>query len=40
VRRSRGIHDQLSRAIRERFDAAGIEIASSTMDLTLFRGAS
>jgi small-conductance mechanosensitive channel len=35
VRRSRTIKDQMSRAIRERFDAAGIHIASSTMDVTV-----
>jgi len=35
VRRSRTIKDHMSRAIRERFDAAGIRIASSTMDVTV-----
>jgi small-conductance mechanosensitive channel len=38
VRRSRTIRDEMSRAISERFDDAGITIASSTMDVTLFRG--
>jgi small-conductance mechanosensitive channel len=38
VRRSRTIHDELARAIRERFDAAGIEIASTTMQVTLSGG--
>ena len=38
VRQSRTIHDQLSRAIRDRFDEAGITIASSTMDVTFYRG--
>ena len=38
VRQSRPIKDEMSRAIRERFDSAGIEIASETIDLTLFRG--
>ena len=36
VRRSRTVRDELSRAIRDRFDEAGIEVASSTMDVTLF----
>lgn len=40
VRQSRTIKDQMSRAIRERFDEAGITIASSSMDVTLFRGRS
>jgi small-conductance mechanosensitive channel len=35
VRRSRTIHDELSRAIHRRFDEAGIPIASSTMDVTV-----
>lgn len=35
VRQSRTIKDQMSRAIRERFDEAGIEVASATMDLTV-----
>jgi small-conductance mechanosensitive channel len=35
VRQSRTIKDQMSRAIRERFDEAGIEVASSTMDVTV-----
>jgi small-conductance mechanosensitive channel len=39
VRQSRTIHDRLARAIRDRFDEAGIEIASSTMDVTLSRRA-
>lgn len=38
VRSSRTIKDEMSRAIRERFDEAGITIASSTMDLTIFPG--
>jgi small-conductance mechanosensitive channel len=37
VRQSRTIKDQMSRAIRDRFDEAGIEVASSTMDVTLTR---
>jgi small-conductance mechanosensitive channel len=37
VRRSRTIHDELNRAIRERFDAAGIRIASETMVVTVDR---
>jgi len=35
VRQSRTIKDQMSRAIRERFDEAGIAVASSTMDVTV-----
>jgi small-conductance mechanosensitive channel len=38
VRQSRTIRDELSRAIRTRFGEAGIEIASSTMDVTVFGG--
>lgn len=38
VRESRTIHDRMSRAIKKRFEEAGIEIASSTMDVTV-RGA-
>jgi small-conductance mechanosensitive channel len=38
VRQSRTIKDEMSRAIRERFDEAGIQIASATVDVTLFRG--
>jgi small-conductance mechanosensitive channel len=37
VRQSRTIKDQMSRAIRDRFDEAEIEVASSTMDITLTR---
>jgi small-conductance mechanosensitive channel len=36
VRESRTIKDRLSRAIQERFEQAGLEIASSTMDVTVF----
>jgi small-conductance mechanosensitive channel len=36
VRQSRAVRDEMSRAIRRRFDEAGIEIASSTMDVTVF----
>jgi small-conductance mechanosensitive channel len=36
VRRSRTIHDEYARAVRDRFDAAGISVASSTMDVTVF----
>jgi small-conductance mechanosensitive channel len=36
VRQSRTIKDQMSRAIRERFDEAGIAVASSTMDVTVY----
>jgi small-conductance mechanosensitive channel len=39
VRQSRTIKDQMSRAIRERFDEAGITIASTTMDVTIAPGA-
>lgn len=35
VRQSRTIRDEMSRAIRRRFDEAGIRIASSTMDVTV-----
>lgn len=35
VRQSRTIKDEMSRAIRERFDEAGIDVASSTMDVTV-----
>jgi small-conductance mechanosensitive channel len=35
VRRARTIKDQMSRAIRERFDEAGIRVASTTMDVTV-----
>jgi len=35
VRQSRTIKDQMSRAIRDRFDEAGIVVASSTMDVTV-----
>lgn len=38
VRKSRTIKDQMSRAIRDRFDEAGIVVASSTMDVTIFPG--
>jgi small-conductance mechanosensitive channel len=40
VRESRAIRDQLARSIRERFDEAGIEVASATMDVTVFGGTS
>ena len=36
VRSARTIHDQMSRAIGERFAEAGIEIASSTSEVTVF----
>ncbi|HET7648842.1 MAG TPA: mechanosensitive ion channel family protein [Gaiellaceae bacterium] len=36
VRQSRTIKDQMSRSIRNRFDEAGIQVASSTMDVTVF----
>lgn len=36
VRSARTIHDQMSRAIGERFAAEGIEIASSTSEVTVF----
>jgi small-conductance mechanosensitive channel len=35
VRQSRTIRDEMSRAIRRRFDDAGIRIASETMDVTV-----
>jgi small-conductance mechanosensitive channel len=35
VRRSRTIHDELSRAIQRRFEESGIPIASSTLDVTV-----
>jgi small-conductance mechanosensitive channel len=35
VRQSRTIRDEMSRAIRRRFDDAGIRIASATMDVTV-----
>lgn len=35
VRQSRTIKDRMSRAIRNRFDEAGIQVASSTMDVTV-----
>jgi small-conductance mechanosensitive channel len=35
VRQSRTVRDDMSRAIRERFDDAGIEIASTSMEMTL-----
>jgi small-conductance mechanosensitive channel len=35
VRESRTIHDRMSRAIKKRFEEAGIEIASSTMVVTV-----
>jgi small-conductance mechanosensitive channel len=37
VRQSRTIRDEMSRAIRARFDEAGIRIASTTMDVTVTR---
>jgi small-conductance mechanosensitive channel len=36
VRSARTIHDQMSRAIQERFAEAGIEVASSTTEVTVF----
>ena len=36
VRKSRTIKDEMSRAIRDRFDEAGIVVASSTMDVTVY----
>jgi small-conductance mechanosensitive channel len=35
VRQSRTIKDEMSRAIRDRFDEAGIQVASTTMDVTV-----
>ena len=35
VREARTIKDQMARAIRERFDAEGLRIASTSMDVTI-----
>ncbi|MFL5926527.1 MAG: mechanosensitive ion channel family protein [Gaiellaceae bacterium] len=36
VRESRSVRDRLARAVRDRFDAEGIEVASSTMDVAIY----
>jgi small-conductance mechanosensitive channel len=38
VRQARTLNSDLARRVRERFDAAGIQVASTTMDVTVFRG--
>jgi small-conductance mechanosensitive channel len=37
VRRARTLKSDLARRVRERYDAAGIEIASATMDVTVYQ---
>lgn len=39
VRSARSVKDALTRRVRERFDAAGVQIASESMDVTLRRPA-
>jgi len=37
VRQARTLKSDLARRIRERFDEAGIEIASATMDVSVYQ---